>query len=92
MGASPTKNMSNKIDIGDIQNIVVTETAMGIDTEPTRPEIIYYLRRGKYYVKETGSKGYSIIVYDDQDQKIAVTVVCDTDVGPQKTVVRGGKL
>lgn len=85
--------MSRKqLDIDEIRRIVIKETAMGMDYVPNASEIIYYIRRDQYKIRETGSKGYDLLVWNDDGYKMSVVAVADTPKQPEKAVVRGGKL
>ncbi|WP_141212224.1 hypothetical protein [Halorubrum ezzemoulense] len=83
--------MSGVVNPQEIGEVIVRKIAMGRDSVPTRPEIITLIQRGKYYVEHEGSQGYRLVVFDDDDYKIAVTVGCDTEKDVEKAVVRGGK-
>ncbi|WP_440988753.1 hypothetical protein [Haloarchaeobius baliensis] len=84
--------MTDKLNVSDIRRIVVKDIAMGIDSQPTQPEVRYYLRRGQYVIQDVGSKGYDLTVWNDDGFKMRVIAVADTDVEPQTSVVRGGSL
>lgn len=78
--------------MNDIDRIVIKETAMGMDYIPNASEIVYYLRRNQYTVREVGSKGYDLFVWNDDGYKMRVIAVADTPKQPSKAIVRGGKL
>lgn len=84
--------MSGVVNPQEIGEVIIRDTAMGRESVPTRPEIITLIQRGKYYVEHEGSQGYRLVVFDDDDYKIAVTVGCDTDKDVEVTINRGGKL
>jgi len=84
--------MKEKLQVDEIRRIVIKDIAMGIDTQPTRPEVLYYLNRGQYKIQDVGSKGYDLTVWNDDGFEMRVIAVADTDVEPQTTVVRGGSL
>lgn len=78
--------------MNDIRRIVIKETAMGLDHTPNASEIVYYIRRGQYKIREVGSKGYDLLVRDDDGYKMRVIAVADTPKRSSKAIVRGGKL
>lgn len=85
--------MTRKLDIDDIQKVVVTETALGIDRKVTEEEVLNYIDAGSYYIRDEGSIGYDVVVFDDCDFKIRVSLVMEEQVEePDTTIVRGGKL
>lgn len=84
--------MTEKLNFSEIRRIVVKDIAMGIDSQPTQPEVRYYLNQGQYVIQDTGSKGYDLTVWNDDGFKMRVIAVADTDVEPQTAVIRGGKL
>jgi len=85
-------DMTGKLQVDEIRRIVVKDMALGIDSQPTRPEVLYYLRRNQYEIRDVGSKGYDLTVWTDEGYQMRVIAVADTDVDPQTTVLRGGKL
>lgn len=85
--------MTRKLDIDDIQKVVVTETALGIDRKITEEEVLNYIDAGSYYIRDEGSIGYDVVVFDDCDFKIRCSIVMEEQVRePDVTLVRGGKL
>lgn len=85
--------MSTKqLEANDIERIVVKETAMGLDSVPSDDDILRLIERQKYVIKDTGSKGYDLLVWTDDGYKMRVIAVADTPKQPSKAIVRGGKL
>jgi len=84
--------MSRTIRPQDIEEIIIKETAMGLDSVPSDDDILRLIARQKYVIRETGSKGYDLLVWDDDGYKMSVTVIADTPKTPSKAIIRGGKL
>jgi len=79
----------NEINVNEIEEVKIHDTALGIRREVTIDEVKHYIGLGKYYIDDVGVDGYKVVVYDQDDFKILATVLTETDKDPEKIVTPG---